>query len=84
MAEALTGSSLEYTTLSDFTPLFLNSVRITLARGHTLVLYMSATSSRAGLSLLPVPILAIMGTPASPAASTISILAATVSIQSTI
>lgn len=34
----LIGSSLEYTTFNFFTPRFFNSLRITFAKGHTLVL----------------------------------------------
>ena len=60
-----TGFSLEYTTLRCLTFLFFNSLLITLASGHTDVLYISATSNSAGLSLLPAPILLIIGVPAS-------------------
>ena len=80
----LVGCSSEYTTLSFLTPRFLSSRRITFARGHTLVLYISATLNAVGSSLLPAPILLITGIPSSFAFITIEILAVTVSTASII
>src|SRR5256885_118565 len=49
----LVGFSSEYTTLSFFTPRFLSSRRMTFARGHMLVLYISATLNALASNLFP-------------------------------
>ncbi len=55
------GCSSEYTTFSFFTLRLRHSIRITSASGQTFVLQLSATRNAAGSSLLPAPILLIIG-----------------------
>ncbi len=74
------GCSSEYTTRSDLTPARFSSLRITRAKGHTDVEYISA-ALKCARSLLPVPMqLTILVTPSHLTAS--SILEDTVSMQS--
>ena len=57
----LVGCSSEYTTFNFFMPRFFNSRLITFARGQTFVLYMSATLNWLASSLLPAPMLLMIG-----------------------
>ena len=78
-----TGFSFEYTTFTPVSPRFLHSCRMTRARGQTEVCEISATSKRVGSSLLPAPMLQIIGVPAAFACVMSSSFAVTVSTAST-
>ena len=78
------GSSFEYTTFNEGTPLLRSSARIALASGHTEVLYISEISKAVGSSLFPVPIEDIIGMPRLYESSASASLVLTVSIASTI
>ena len=77
-----TGSSSEQTTFTPERPRLRHSFRMTRARGQIRVSSRSATRSRVGSSLFPVPIAEITGTPACFAASISVSFAVTLSTAS--
>ena len=83
-ASGLSGRSLPDMTVCRTTPLLRSSLRMTLAKGHVSVSYMSQIRNPKGSSLLPIPSEEMMGIPLSSELTVKSILHETRSIASAI